>query len=115
MNCIRGATDVTVVAFDPTKKIALIFGENGTGKSSIVDAIDLVCNESIGSLQDRSLDGSPRGSHLKSIGKSPRDLSVVVESGGQIWVGSLKGNSPSSEGPSPKPTAHVLRRSKLST
>jgi predicted ATP-binding protein involved in virulence len=50
----RGATQLTTISFGE-EPISLIFGENGTGKSTIIDAFDLVCNEKIGSLADYSM------------------------------------------------------------
>jgi DNA repair exonuclease SbcCD ATPase subunit len=35
----RGATQPVVIDFDTDKKITMIFGENGNGKSTIADAI----------------------------------------------------------------------------
>ena len=48
----RGSSKCFEIAFNKLKPIVLIFGENGTGKSTIVDAIEFVCNQNIGSLQD---------------------------------------------------------------
>ena len=42
----KGATNKVTIDFDTSKPVVIIFGENGTGKSTIVDAIDFVCNES---------------------------------------------------------------------
>jgi hypothetical protein len=41
----RGATTELVIEFDPEKPVTMIFGENGTGKSTIVDAIGFVCTQ----------------------------------------------------------------------
>jgi ABC-type branched-subunit amino acid transport system ATPase component len=51
----RGATQPVTVKFTPEKgglktNIVVIFGENGTGKSTIVDALDVIGNASFGSL-----------------------------------------------------------------
>jgi len=51
----RGATTELVIAFDPGKPVTMIFGENGTGKSTIVDAIGFVCNGNLGSLNNKRL------------------------------------------------------------
>ena len=51
----RGASRPVEIPFDPHAPITLIFGENGTGKSTICDAIDFICNERFGSLQDKSV------------------------------------------------------------
>ena len=51
----RGASQTTEVTFDTKKSLVMVFGENGTGKSTIADALDLVANKSVGSLEHRSM------------------------------------------------------------
>ena len=36
--------------FEPNKKVTMIYGENGSGKSSVVDAFDFLCQRDYGSL-----------------------------------------------------------------
>lgn len=50
----RGATKPVVIEFDSDKKITMIFGENGNGKSTIADAIVSLCTNSLGSIRDKS-------------------------------------------------------------
>lgn len=40
LNRFRGATRPLTISFDVRKKFTLIYGENGTGKSSVVDALE---------------------------------------------------------------------------
>ena len=42
LNNFRGATRPLSISFDLRKKFTLIYGENGTGKSSIVDALEFL-------------------------------------------------------------------------
>ncbi|MGE0128639.1 MAG: AAA family ATPase [Blastocatellales bacterium] len=107
----RGATTTTEVAFDPRKPITFIFGENGSGKSSIVDAIDFVCNSSAGSLADRS--STKPKEHLPAIGHTAKEIKVEIVSGGRAWSAKFAGAKilPSDE--ATLPVAHVLRRSRL--
>lgn len=113
LRSFRGATTETTIEFDRSKKISLIYGENGTGKSTIVDGIDCLCNESCGSLEERSLDGGHKRKHLPSIGMRDADVTVEVKSGGQTWTSSLTSNGPRTSGPSKRPQVHVLRRARL--
>ncbi len=46
----RGATQPLAIPFDEDKKLTMVFGENGTGKSTIVDAFSFLCEQSSGSL-----------------------------------------------------------------
>lgn len=113
LKAFRGATTETKIQFDRKKKIALIYGENGTGKSTIVDGIDCVCNENCGSLEDRSLDGTHKRTHLPSLGKQHQDLFVEVTSDTSKWTSNLAKSGPTTTGPLPRPIVHVLRRAKL--
>ncbi|HEY0779906.1 MAG TPA: AAA family ATPase [Gemmatirosa sp.] len=70
----RGATGVSQIDFDPGKPFTRLFGENGAGKSSIVDAIDAVCNDRAGSLGERS--STNVRDHLPSADPSAADVAV---------------------------------------
>ena len=106
----RGATNPISIDFDPSKSAALIFGENGTGKSTIIDAIDFACNKEIGSLSERS---STRASHLPSLNTRATDLKVTISSNGDEWTATLSGRNPSVTGPDGRPTARILRRTQI--
>jgi DNA repair exonuclease SbcCD ATPase subunit len=41
----RGSSQRVNINFDSSKPLSLIFGENGTGKSTIIDAFDFICNK----------------------------------------------------------------------
>ncbi|NLN76871.1 MAG: AAA family ATPase [Armatimonadetes bacterium] len=107
----RGATAKTELNFDTNKPVTVIFGENGTGKSTIVDAIDFVCNKSGGSVAERS--STTIQKHLPSLGSEQTELQVEVHLGGNAWKGNMSGRDIVTVGPTPNPSAHILRRSQL--
>ena len=107
----RGATSQVDFSFDSEKPVILIFGENGTGKSTIVDAIDFVCNQNGGSLAGRQETNLKK--HLPSLGAPAAGLSVVLECGGSTWSASLDSAKPVVKGSTVCPDAAILRRSKL--
>ncbi|MGH9751344.1 MAG: AAA family ATPase [Blastocatellia bacterium] len=109
----RGATATTEVTFDPRKPITFIFGENGSGKSSIVDAIDFVCNQAPGSLADRS--STKPKDHLPALGYKAKDIKVELVCGGRAWSAKFSGAKITSSDEATLPVAHVLRRSRLLT
>src|SRR5215813_10857450 len=109
----RGATTRTEIVFDPRKPITFIFGENGSGKSSIVDAIDFVCNQAPGSLADRS--STKPKDHLPTIGYKAKDINVEIVCGGRAWSAKFSGAKILSSDEATVPVAHVLRRSRLLT
>lgn len=114
----RGASgkEPAVVNFDPKKSMVMVFGENGTGKSTLVDAIDAVCNEDIGSIRRRRVGNAP-WQHLPAIGADAKKLRVVLKTQGQgEYLATLSGKNVTvkakAEGAG-RPSVHVLRRSDL--
>lgn len=106
----RGATTRLRLDFDAGKRVALVFGENGTGKTTIVDALDAVGNCAKGSLEDKS--STRARDHLPTIGKRPADILITLTSGANIWNATLAGDNISTN-PEPRPKIRVLRRSHL--
>jgi len=111
MDHFRGASRPSVIEFDPTKNTVVIFGENGRGKSTIVDAIDMVANGMPGSLADRPSTSTKQ--HLPSVDSNHQDLSVKLYIDGMEWEASLDGSTIHVSGDSPCPTVHILRRNQL--
>jgi len=98
--------------FAPDKKTVLVFGENGTGKSTIVDAIDFVCNAVCGSISERS---STNHSHLIALNRPSTDLKVEMTCATARWIATLNGRNVIVNGPENRPTAKILRRSQILT
>ena len=108
LNGFRGATQPLVLTFDPTCPLTVLYGENGSGKSTIVDAIDFVCNERFGALED--LSGATPRTHVVSLNGSPKNLLVELGSGAARWVGQLAGGKIQVTGAGERPRAFILRR-----
>jgi energy-coupling factor transporter ATP-binding protein EcfA2 len=109
----RGASTPFHLDFDNNKPITVIFGENGTGKSTIVDAIDFCCNAQCGSIEDKSITGS-KSLLLPSLGSKEKELEVLFKYNNQVWEGKIGvGNRPAIIGPKTPPRAHIMRRSKI--
>lgn len=106
----RGASTRMQLDFDKDKPVALIFGENGTGKTTIVDALDAVGNCSKGSLEDKS--STRARDHLPTIGKKPADIRIQATAGESNWQVALNGDNLTTN-PSVRPKIRVLRRSRL--
>jgi energy-coupling factor transporter ATP-binding protein EcfA2 len=111
MCSFRGATAAVALDLDASKPITLIYGENGTGKSTILDAIDFVLNQEYGSLSDRS--STRPKTHLPSLGSSASKLEVTITAGSKKWTGRLESDGPNTKGPADRPAATVLRRSQV--
>jgi len=54
LETFRGASNPVTLEFDPEKHITMFYGENGTGKSSIVDSFSFLSEQHCGSLRERS-------------------------------------------------------------
>lgn len=114
----RGATRRVSVRFDPAKPVAVLFGENGSGKSSVLDAIDFACNQSFGSLAAKSLGGEKTYNHIGSITNGAKSVPAVeVEyNGGSLTARLVKNQIVVADKVSgaPRPIVSVLRRAQIS-
>lgn len=111
---IKGASNPFIIEFDKNKNFTVIYGENGTGKSSIVDGFDFVCNESLGSIEDKSLGNTQKGKYVTTLGKSSNELQVILKYDFKEWLAKYSSKfSPTTSGPNSKPNARILRRDKI--
>lgn len=114
---LKGATNDSPVLleFDDKRPIVMIYGENGTGKSTIIDAFDFVCNENIGSFDGISIGSGKKIRYCPSINANSSDVAVTLRSSDQqAWTGVLGPNSiPTISGPENRPVAKILRRHSL--
>ena len=107
----RGASKPVDVNIDVAKPLAIIFGENGTGKSSIIDGIDFVCNKKFGSVRTHS---GTKNEHVISLKCASEALAVCLAAeGGQTWTGKLNKGEPAVTGPGTPPLATILRRNQI--
>lgn len=106
----RGATQSVNIAFED-KPVVMIFGENGTGKSTIVDAIDFVCNERAGPLEGRQ--STPVRDFLPALGCKASELQVELKWSSKTFKATLSGSRASVTGTVPRPQAKILRRSQI--
>jgi energy-coupling factor transporter ATP-binding protein EcfA2 len=105
---LRGATGESTLEFAQNKKITMIFGENGTGKSTIVDAFSFLCERDAGSVLERS---GTRIEHTVSLGKQKQDVSVKLETEAGSWTAEFNGSTPEVTPKTGHPSLRVLRRS----
>ncbi|MCK5147895.1 AAA family ATPase [bacterium] len=109
----KGASCPVEINFNTQKPAVLIFGENGTGKSTIIDALDFICNENSGSINDRSMPGN-ECQYLPTIGSTIEDVNLNLTYNGHIYNGKIgSGNKPYTFPKDGLPNFWVLRRSKI--
>jgi energy-coupling factor transporter ATP-binding protein EcfA2 len=106
----RGATQLVEIKFED-KPVVMIFGENGTGKTTIVDAIDFVCNEHAGNLEGRQ--STPVKDFLPALGSKASELRVDLKWFTGTWKATLAGSKAKVTGAIARPKAKILRRAQI--
>ncbi len=113
LEALKGATEQTEINFRNDSDLTVIFGENGTGKSSIVDAFDILCNNEIGSLESKSV-GGKKEKYLVNLTKQKADCKIKLNYNNSEWTATLgSGYSPTTTGPHNKPKVAILRKEKI--
>ena len=74
----RGASTTFALPFEKDRKLTLIYGENGTGKTTICDAFEFLAHERVSSLDGYGL-GKALEKYWPTAGKSANELSIVLE------------------------------------
>lgn len=110
INAFRGATQPFSFEFDATKKLTMVFGENGAGKSTIADAITCLCTESHGSMSDKS--GADK-QFLVSIGATANDVLLKMDTDGGGYTATLAGGKFNKTVGKTYPKLRQLRRSQI--
>lgn len=108
---LRGAVQEISIPFSPLKRITIVYGENGSGKTTICDALDFIGNERVGSLEERGLGNPQRYWH--SIGGVPTDIRVVLEATDGDCTARLVGPTVIVEPKALQPRVLLVRRQKL--
>lgn len=91
LTAFRGSAGTFTLAFEKGKKLTLIYGENGTGKTTICDAFEFLAKDNIGSLDNRGLGSSVR-KYWRTVGKDPQEFAVELTTSDGTCTGKLAGN-----------------------
>ena len=86
IEAFRGVNREFVLAFDPSSHLSIIYGENGSGKTTISDALEFLFNGTAGSLEEKSLDGKSRIPALVHAQREKKDLRVQWQDAGAAVV-----------------------------
>jgi energy-coupling factor transporter ATP-binding protein EcfA2 len=108
----RGATQPLDLSFDTNKSVILIFGENGSGKSTIVDALECVGSGSTSFIKDWKV-GSGKFSYIPTLGKGINDVKILLEFGNQSYSATLNAKGVQLCNTPNRPQTKVLRRKSL--
>ena len=108
---LRGVKQPLDITFE--QKMCLIYGENGTGKTSICDALDFLGNERVGSVIDVGL-GTGVHQYWPFLGCSPDSISVSLHANnGDSWTANAIGRTVNVTPSSGRPKVKIWRRSQL--
>ena len=109
---LRGAVLPFTLPFEKGRKLTIVYGENGTGKSTISDAFDLLGNSNVGSLEKRGVGGVTR-SYWPSVGKTHSDVKVILTTSSGTCGLSLSKTGVTVDSEELRPQTAVLRRSQV--
>ena len=113
ISAFRGASEPFELNFEAKKKLTIIYGENGTGKTTICDAFEFLAKGDVGSLRDKGIDGT-RHKYLHSAQKKPEDLLVSLETAqGGICTGKLVGKNAVVAPEANRPRLEIMRRKQM--
>lgn len=109
---LRGSLTSFTLPFEKNRSLTIIYGENGSGKSSICDALEFLGKGDIGSLNDRGLGKTTK--YWSAHGKTAADVSVTLTTANGSCHGSLARNglvilSP----PENQPRVEVFREAQI--
>lgn len=109
---LRGSTKPFTLSFQKGKSLTVVYGENGTGKTTICDALELLSKGKIGSLEGRGLGPKPER-YWPTIGKSAADVAVVLETGDGTCTAKIVKSAVVVAPLGKRPRVEVLRRSQI--
>ncbi|HET9392572.1 MAG TPA: AAA family ATPase [Candidatus Rubrimentiphilum sp.] len=112
ITAFRGSSTTFTLHFEKARKLTLIYGENGTGKTTICDAFELLARERVSSLEGYGL-GQGLEKYWPTTGKSLADLSVALESSSGTCSGKMIGRDVSVSPVALRPRIELLRRQQM--
>ncbi|MBB5352105.1 recombinational DNA repair ATPase RecF [Haloferula luteola] len=83
LEAFRGVDSPFEIRFDTKQNLTVLYGENGSGKTTISDAFEFVIDGTAGSLEEKSLDGKSKLGQLVNACRKAVDLRVSLEVAGQ--------------------------------
>lgn len=112
LTAFRGSAKTFKLPFEKSKKLTLIYGENGTGKTTICDAFEFLAFERIGSLENRGM-GKGLEKYWPTAGKTAADLSVVLETSAASCTGVIADKKVAVSPSSARPRIEILRHQQI--
>jgi len=108
---LRGSVTPFSLSFEKGKKLTVVYGENGSGKTTICDALELLSKGKVGSLENRGLGKTNR--YWPSLGKNAAQVSVILEAGDSKCIARIQRSDVVVLPVEARPRVEVLRRSQI--
>lgn len=108
----RGASGTFKLNFEKDRKLTLIYGENGTGKTTICDAFEFLAHEKIGSLEDRGI-GHSLHKYWPTAGVEANSVVVELETNVAKCEGRISGKKAQVSPESSRPRIELLRQRQI--
>lgn len=112
ITAFRGSSGTFTLPFEKGRKLILVYGENGTGKTTICDALEFLAHERVSSLDGYGL-GKGLHKYWPSAGKTAADISIALHSASGSCVGKLSGTAVLVAPPVRRPRIELLRRQQI--
>lgn len=112
LTAFRGSAATFKLDFEKNKKLTLIYGENGTGKTTICDAFEFLAFERIGSLENRGM-GKGLEKFWPTAGKPATTLAVDLETHTAKCSGRIVDKKISVSPVSARPRIELLRQRQI--
>ena len=112
LTAFRGSTTTFKLDFEKGKRLTLIYGENGTGKTTICDGLEFLAFEKVGSIEDRGM-GKGLEKFWPAAGKSPADVHVELETNAAKCTGKISNKKASVSPASGRPRIELLRQRQI--
>lgn len=112
LTAFRGSAGTFKLDFEKGKKLTLIYGENGTGKTTICDAFEFLASERIGSLEDRGM-GKGLEKFWPTAGRPASALAVDLQTSAVTCSGRIVDKKASVSPASARPRIELLRQRQI--
>lgn len=112
LTAFRGSSSTFTLPFDGKKKLTLVYGDNGTGKTTVCDAFEFLSKGTIGSLEDRGM-GSGLSKYWPTAGKPAAALTVDLETHAGKCTGTIAGTKVSVSPEANRPRVEILRHRRI--
>ncbi len=108
----RGSCANFTLPFETGRKLTLVYGENGTGKTTICDAFDFLAYERVSSLDGYGL-GKGLEKFWPTATKSGQNLAVTLETSAGACSGRIVNKQVVVSPPELRPKIELLRRQQI--